>query len=954
MVHVSETERRDATTDMEATVVEGGSTIVADQPRRGAVLGRYVVVETLGVGGMGRVLRAYDAKLKREVALKLLRFSGDDSARERLMAEAQSMARLSHPNVLPVFDFDFDEGRPFIAMEYVEGTTVRQWLDDEAPSRAEIMRVFLAAGDGLAAAHAAGLVHCDFKPANVLRGADGRIRVMDFGLASVVLHESSGDASGERASESMRGMVMGTPSYMAPEQHRGEPLDARSDQYAFAVSLWEALHGQRPFAGSTIEEVATAKVQMTLDTSEARPSVPRGLRRVLLRALAPEPGDRFESMEAMLALLRRDPRRRRRVIATMGVLLVSVGGLGAWSSHREDVRVAECLERGGEIRAVWGPEASGAVEQSFGAAQPAYAEDAFARMTPWLDRYTDQWATQRADVCLQRGSGGPLDRLRPAALSCLDERRAELEALVELLHEADVEVVAMAVPSAASLSPLEPCGDPTILGSIPAEAGDASTSDAASALRRALAEVTMLGQAGRYEAAEARVEPVLRQAEALAYEPLVAKALLVAARVARLRGRYEDSRRQAERAFDLAARSGLDDTTASAAIELTDLVGVNLAEHDVGLMWARFGATVIERRSWEDRPVHGHLLGSKGRILSDQAEHEAAAAAYEQALRIVRSTLGDQHPRVADSLSDLGNDAERSGDLDAAIEYHQQALALRESTLGAEHPKVAESLNNLGNAHWGRGDLEIAEARLQRAAKIKAEAFGPDHVRVSTTLQNLGNVLYSQGRVQEAIPYWERSLKIRDAGLPEAHPDRASILANLAAGYLLVGSLDEALDHARRAIDVSTQVHGSEHISLAPQWRILGAVHQQRGERDEAVRAIRRELAIVIAKHGESHLRVAAARRELGKMLRWSGDREAALVEGERAAEIMQQVEASASDRASVDALLFDLLDLDDPASRPRAMQLARSAHPVLCDEDPPGYEGCEQLEAFLTEAPSD
>lgn len=926
-------------TNDDSTVAQVDAAPASEAPEQGTIIGRYIVFEVLGEGGMGRVLRAYDPKLRRDVALKLLRFEGDEPARARLIAEAQSMARLSHPNVLPVYDhdFDFDGGRPFIAMEYVEGTTLRRWLEDHRPSRAAIMDAFLAAGAGLAAAHAAGLVHCDFKPSNVLRGRDGRVRVMDFGLASVAL---AGDESSPRAD------VMGTPSYMAPEQHVGGALDARSDQYAFAVSLWEALHGRRPFVGDTAEELAAAKRAMELATAEVRSAVPGSLRRALLRGLAPDPSDRFPTMEAMLVELRKDPRRSRRIGIALGLAVVGGGGLHAWSLQREAARQAACREQGDEIQAVWGADAARVVEAEFSAAKPDYAGDTFARTRPWLDRQAEAWASLRTELCLRPHTGEADERLRAAAASCLDERRAELEALVELLRRPDVEIIAMAVPSAADLSPLEPCGDASFLVTMPPQPADETAVAASSDLRRVLAEVAVLGQAGRYEAAEAGIEAALRAAEALADEPLVAETYLLAARVDRWRGRLSESRQHAEQAFELAARFGYDDTTAAAAADLTNLVGVALAEHDVGLLWARFGITVIERRSWEGRPIHAQLLGAQGRIAAERADYPSAAKAYDQALRIERDALGDEHPHIAESLSDLGSLAEQSGDHDTAIGYHEQALALRESSFGPDHPKVAESLNNLGNARWARGELELATALLQRAERIKIAAYGPDHYRVSSTLQNLGNVFFSQGRYADAIGQWERSMRILDAALPDAHPERASVLGNLAAGHLLAGDdLEAALDYARRAIDVSERVHGTEHISLAGQWRILGAVHQQRGEPQEAIRGLRRELAIVQAALGDSHRRAAEAHVEVGKLLIESGDRAAAMVELEQAAAILRKLDASAKSRALVDLQIIDALDPAAPGTAARTRELAASAHAVLCRGEPLA-DFCAALEA--------
>jgi serine/threonine protein kinase len=275
-------------------------------------VGRYELLRCIGRGGMGIVYAARDVELGREVAIKLLRpeLSGPADDR-RLTAEAQALARLSHPNVITVFDVGTFGGQRFIAMEYVPGQDLRRWLD--APrTLADVLRVFAGAGRGLHAAHAVGLVHRDFKPDNVLVGDDGRPRVLDFGLARPP--DGPGSLPGRPpalpAAVDVRstvltadGQVVGTPAYMAPEQHLGEPADARSDQFSFGVALYHAVYGVRPFAGDDPRTLALSIVRGRVCPATPRYPVPEWLERLLVRTLAVDPAQRFVSMDALLSVV---------------------------------------------------------------------------------------------------------------------------------------------------------------------------------------------------------------------------------------------------------------------------------------------------------------------------------------------------------------------------------------------------------------------------------------------------------------------------------------------------------------------------------------------------------------------------------------------------------------------------------------------------------------------------
>jgi len=279
---------------------------------RGSKVGRYRVVDTVGAGAMGIVYLADDPDLDRRIALKMLRRQ-DAQASSRLTREAQALARVSHPNVIAVYEVGTFDDQVYMAMEFVRGESLTSWLKEDR-SIAAILATFEQAGRGLTVAHAAGLVHRDFKPDNVLVGKDGRVRVVDFGLArGDALARALGDPESSRSlaqaekQDAFRtltrtGAFMGTPAYMAPEQYEGIEADARTDQFGFCVSLYEALYARRPFEGGTLEALAQA-VNSGPASPPRRSGVPRRVERAVLRGLAVRPRDRFPTMEALLAEL---------------------------------------------------------------------------------------------------------------------------------------------------------------------------------------------------------------------------------------------------------------------------------------------------------------------------------------------------------------------------------------------------------------------------------------------------------------------------------------------------------------------------------------------------------------------------------------------------------------------------------------------------------------------------
>ncbi len=393
--------------DEHAETVRDGTAAPAASGRR---LGRYTLERELGVGGMGIVYAAFDSELERRVALKVLRQTGS-TASQRLLREARAMAKLSHPNVMTVHDAGTIDGRDYVAMELVDGTTLNEWLKT-LPRHREVIEAFVAAGRGLAAAHAAGMVHRDFKPHNVMRDQGGRILVTDFGLARSA--DSSGDVVPARMTPTsweqltQTGAIVGTPAYMAPEQWEGEPVTPATDQFAFCVSLWEALAGERPYRGGyDALRAAALEGPAKLDARK----VPSGLRSILRRGLMPAATDRWPSMDALLGAIARVRRQRQGMIAAAvsaaaaSAIVVGLtrGGGGAPS----DV----CPAPGFDPEVVWRPQTA----------------DEIRRLSPdtaaLFDAEVARWQGVRSSVC----EGNP--KFRSSKLACLDDVMSRLETM---------------------------------------------------------------------------------------------------------------------------------------------------------------------------------------------------------------------------------------------------------------------------------------------------------------------------------------------------------------------------------------------------------------------------------------------------------------------------------------------------------------------------------------------
>ncbi|MCA9634462.1 MAG: serine/threonine protein kinase, partial [Myxococcales bacterium] len=493
---------------------------------------RFVVLRELGAGGMGVVAEAYDPELDRKIAIKLLR--GDRSRPEsplRLLREAQALARLSHPNVVQIHDAGIDNGNVFIAMELVPGQTLGAWLRGERPWR-EVVDLFLEVGAGLRAAHEQGLVHRDFKPENVLIGADGRPRVVDFGLARE--HREAGAPAGASATLlderlTLSGAIMGTPAYMAPEQWRGEEATALSDVFAFSVALFEGLYGQRPFRAETSAALLHAVVNGEITAPPPTRRVPAWLDAIVRRGLKPAPVDRFPSMDALLAALARDPGKTRRRVLGLAGLVTAVAALGIGIGMSSGGRADPCSGGAELLAEVWGEGPRAAVSDAL-AAEPL-GEELRDTVVGGLDRYGDAWASAHRGACQAHLRGERSDALLDRQMSCLERRRRSIRASTEVLRTSEGVAVREAPLIVAKLPPIALCEDLDALG-VDVPPTDPATAAQVAELRGELAELDVLASAGQTDAALAGIAAIRDRALGLGDPSILAEADLHEGRAA--------------------------------------------------------------------------------------------------------------------------------------------------------------------------------------------------------------------------------------------------------------------------------------------------------------------------------------------------------------------------------------------------------------------------------------
>lgn len=854
------TDNSDSGDDVTAVVSTGVSSPeragVAERLDPGDYVDRYVVLSEIGEGGMGIVYRAYDPKLRREVALKCLRSDALDRAAEaRLVREAQVMAQLTHPNVVAVYDVEVGPHGLVLAMEYVRGQTLRTWVDTASNWRDVVAR-YLEAGRGLAAAHEAAIIHRDFKPANVLVSETGGVKVTDFGLAKGVttaVQSVSGPASldvdsGDPGpsfidSESLDApltradTVMGTPLYMSPEQHAGREADARSDQYAFCVSLWEGLCGKPPF-GQDRSTVGKDKLGGAPPWPKSV-DVPRAVVRAIERGLSPAPSRRWASMDDLLQALDHDPdRRRRRAIFVAGsvvlVGLVAGGGYG-WSSQRRGV----CADGAETMETVWSDARVANAHAAFEKRDRGIGDATWSVIEPRLTEYADAWVRARRDACeatrLRAEQSEAVMRLRTA---CLDRGLGRLEVAVEAFETAERATVDHAMAIAATVGSVDRCGD--------VEALRRTTSIAATAHPELQTDIDRLRLLAASEDAirgAPLVESLERRVAEANVPDLRARFELAAGRLHAATFEPEQAEFHLTRAMEQALQHGPPHVAMEAATELVGVLGVDLGRRAEARWLARV-AQGLARRFDAGGPAEAAVLVAKARVDAEALDFERAVSTLEPAIEMVRT--GPEAELAEERINaELAAIWARRGDEEQARRLLESTRAQFEGRWGAGHPQTARALARIGRSLRLGGLGELAIATLEEARSYLDAAGWSESVDVARIWHELALTHAESDRTDMAMGVFETAGEKLVAALGSSHPLTLDAVADHARWAVASDELGKAAVLYAELLGQVEARHTKKHPRYVSTMVDLAAVRAAQGQGGESIKLYRRARTLV-------------------------------------------------------------------------------------------------------------
>lgn len=932
----------------------------------GTQIGRYIILELRGEGGMGVVYAAYDPKLDRRVALKLLHGAPGADGGARLVREAQLLAKVSHPNVVAVHDCGTFGDLVFVEMEFVDGVTLNEWC--KGRSWREVLLAYLDAGRALEAVHKVGVVHRDFKPSNVIVDHEGRVRVLDFGIARVVEDDEALLAEGvpppptldpeteatspmeaiPRAvrssrlsldiAKTQRGTATGTPPYMPPEQWKGQVLDARADQYAFAASLFRSFYGVLPFGEPTHATMETAKTRGPAPEQPARSEVPGYVHRALQRALAYEASERFASMGELLAELETDPAakwRRRAVMALAVVALVTAVVLAyRWEAGRE-ARV--CAVTQDRMAGVWDDAKRARVHDAIVKGGRPSAQDTWEKTKRLLDAYADGWLRMRTDACIesQRAPAAARDEAFGARLMCLEWRLQDLKSLTDVLAT-DSDLVLEAVKAVLGLDPVEDCAKPKLQAALRPPL-DAEQRAQFERVRAAIADAKSQTLAGKYKAAIPRAKEAVDDARKHKLRLAEGRALLALGEAQSGAGEYKIESKTLEEAL-WAAEAAQDDTTVFWALQmLITNVGVSLSDRTMADHWERLASAVLERLGTPDEPASA-LERARSSLARARADFPGALACSERALALSQRAP-KPHTDLAWSEISVASSHLALGHFDEAIAHDERARSLLETLLGPSHPDLTTPMNTMAIAKHRKGDAKGALAVYERSAAIIAEALGPDHPKMAVAHNNIAVTLSDLGRPSEQAAHYEKSLAIKMRVYGPDSDDVAVTLSNL--GWVETdatphGPYPHARERFMRAIAIREKLWGKEDRSLAHPLTGLAELSLREKKLDEAMAAVTRAIDIYTKKQGAEHHDLASPRVVRARIYLASNKPNDAVVEAEHALALHQRAKSEGVGAANAKFVLARALR-DANGDRARARQLATevAAHWAKLGNDP-------------------
>ena len=931
----------------------------------GAIIeGKYRIDEKIGAGGMGTVFRATDLRLQRPVAIKV--HHGRATSLERLRREARMLARLSHPNVVTVLEVGSHEGAPYVAMEYVQGDNARSWAKRPGRTWREVVAVYDQAARGLAAAHAVGIVHRDFKPDNLLVGEDGRARVADFGLADARATaapsaaeldlQCSADDSGAAVDITVAGALVGTPAYVAPEQIGSSRVDARADQFSFFASLFESLYGELPFAGRTAGEVLSRILDGEVAEPKARNGVPRWLHAVLKRGMARDPSARWPGMDAAREALA-GPRSRW----ALGMVFAAAGLVGAtWIATGPRATDPRCATDPSESTRARRTELAAAF------AGDGDVADAWARLDRKLDARGQGHSAAWVTAC-----AGDRDGATPAALStmqarlaCLDDEQRFTDALLDELAGADGSTLAAMLAASSTWDDPLAC----IASALPKIDGH-STPETPDTARAMLQQVRAAIASGHALAAAGLADVALAHAQGTGDDTTVARALLARARARLLLGHHEAGIEDATAAYQLAERVEDTDTQRDAALSLASL------GHDTPagttMDWITRARRHVHR--WpDDARQQLELLLLEADVRAEREDFDGAQALLDEGESVVaRAELSGQ---VAARLwLDRASISVRRGDYGTAVSEAERGRTLLEQELGPDHYRVGMAWADLGHIYDSAGNYVEARTHFRRALELFA-GDGPDRAEVMTLLQLaaletlLGNseqsladlehaealtaalgivlpdadyaakesrglALLDLGRFEEAQATFEEVIRLREATWGSAHPRLRPSLLDVALAARSLGRTETADAALARAVRIQDDLR-SDDLLAADVYHSYGFALLDRGDLDAAQVQFERAESSLQQVFGDEHPDHAWPALGLGRIALARGRATEALTWFDRAAEAWSNGDTDDESRAELTEsraeALWQLGRRDEAIAAARAALVARPGHEGL------------------------
>lgn len=739
--------------------------------------GRYRVGRRIGEGAMGQVYLAEDLDLGRKAALKLSTGTSARAQRDRIELEARSLAKLSHPNVVTVYGVGLHGERMFIAMEYAQGGTSREWMKESRSPR-EVLDHFTAAGRGLLAAHCVGIVHGDFKPDNVLIAEQGRVVVADFGLAHASevprTHNDEGSPSGTRS------RAVGTLAYAAPERRLGSRATPQSDLLALCVCLHEGLAGRRP----EIDEVAG-----TVDCRPRPKGVPRRAWAAIVRGLHPDLSARWLRVDEVLDELAA-ARRPRVWPLLLGSALVA-GAVGAWSGQPRSCDVRDEL-----VQEIWSPRIGDALAQAHRQLDAPMVERTTASVNATLERYAEQWRSAREAVCLAtRVEHSQSDALLDARMLCLDQQKATAERLVALLSVSDPGVVSEADAAVSGLVSPSHC---VLNHDQPALPKDEAAAVLIENIEADLVEARALLLIDRAVDAAEILEPHLDSSAVAEHGPsaITLHGLYADALVSQ--GEFDEAWPHAHQALGRALGEGLLGRAAWAAGLVTRIAAAQPSTAGQVAAWSDVTAGLLRRNDEGELPM-ALLKTHEGKGAATRNDYESAEGAYREAFTMF-TKLG-RMDLAAHALGSLGGAQQDAGDYVGAQASYEEALLLATDALGEHHPRLGAILEGLAFVRRQQGPTPEAEDLLRRALELHRENLGPASSRAVGTMNNLGGHLIAQGRVEEAIEIYESALEL--LGAKGGDPGlRVNVTSNLGSALEHANRNEEAVVLRRRAVEL--------------------------------------------------------------------------------------------------------------------------------------------------------